>query len=202
MSDYDRDNRNSRDERSDQDDRYRSGRSRNRNRNRRKLNRLRERKLHGWGMGLYRNRRDGKIFGVSAGIADYWDVADWVVRLIFIGLFLFTGSLAIWAYVAGFLLLSPRPEDVGRRQSSLSKGRARSTAADEPANEEAFGPEMEYDERYNDYRPRRMFRYSDSASVRLARSRERLDAAVRRVEDMETYVTSRRFKLNREFSKL
>jgi phage shock protein C len=38
--------------------------------------------------------------------------------------------------------------------------------------------------------------------VRLARARERLDAAVRRVEAMESYVTSRRFKLNSELSRL
>lgn len=183
---------------------YREDRRR-RHRKQRKLSQFRERRQHGWGMGLYRNRRDGKICGVAAGLADYWDVADWVPRLLFIGAFLFTGTLAIWAYVAGFFLLSPRPEDRASR-------RRREDAADEDsvevkvdirsANEEAFGPEMEYDERYHDYRPRRMFRYSDSASVRLARARERLDAAVRRVENMESYVTSRRFKLNREFSRL
>lgn len=168
----------------------------------RKLNHLRERKRHGWGMGLYRNRRDGKICGVAAGIADYWDVADWVVRLVFIGLFLFTGTLALWGYVAGALLLSPRPEDRSRKSGKRPKARSRRAAAEEPANEEAFGPEMEYDERRHDYRPKRMFRYSDSASVRLARARERLDAAMRRVEGMETYVTSRRYKLDREFSRL
>ncbi|EAQ99333.1 PspC domain-containing protein [Congregibacter litoralis] len=160
-----------------------------------------ERKRHGWGMGLYRNRRDGKICGVAAGIADYWDVADWVVRLIFIGAFLFTGTLAIWAYVAGCLLLSPRPDDrKGRRRKRESA--EVSGAVPPSANEEAFGPEMEYDERYHDYRPKKMFRYSDSASVRLSRARERLDQALRRVEDMETYVTSRRFKLNSEISRL
>ena len=184
--------------------------------------RFKDRKRHGWGMGLYRNRREGKICGVAAGIADYWDVANWVVRLVFIGAFLFTGTLALWAYVAGYFLLSPHPDDRRQRESRRRKRRerfefgedssgefrsrrydsAREDLADQPANEEAFGPEMEYDERHGDYRPRRMFRYSDSASVRLARARERLDAAMRRVEDMESYVTSRRFKLNSEFSKL
>jgi phage shock protein C len=161
-----------------------------------------ERKRHGWGMGLYRNRREGKICGVAAGLADYWDIADWVVRLMFVGAFLFTGTLAIWAYVAACLLLSPRPEERGsrrRREEAYADAEAAEPAS---ANEEAFGPELEYDERYHDYRPRRMFRYSESASVRLARARERLDAAVRRVENMESYVTSRRFKLNSELSRL
>lgn len=184
---------------------YREDRRRSRRHRRRKVSQFRERRQHGWGMGLYRNRRDGKICGVAAGLADYWDVADWVPRLLFIGAFLFTGTLAIWAYVAGFFLLSPRPEDRGSRRRQRERGdegRDEAPAEMRSANEEAFGPEMEYDERYHDYRPRRMFRYSESASVRLARARERLDAAVRRVENMESYVTSRRFKLNREFSRL
>ncbi len=184
---------------------YRRDRRRHRRRHRRprNLSHFREGKRHGWGMGLYRNRRDGKICGVAAGLADYWDVADWVPRLLFIGAFVFTGMLAVWAYIAGCLLLSPRPEDRSRRERRDDRDNDyRDTVVEESANEEAFGPEMEYDERYHDYRPRRMFRYSESASVRLARARERLDAAVRRVEDMETYVTSRRFKLNREFSRL
>ena len=62
--------------------------------------------------------------------------------------------------------------------------------------------EMEYDERHHEHRPRKVFRYSDSSAVRLDRARERLDAALRRVEDMETYITSRRYNLNKEFSKL
>ena len=62
--------------------------------------------------------------------------------------------------------------------------------------------EMEYDERYHDYRPRKVFRYSDSSTVRLQRARERLDAALQRVQDMESYVTSRQYELNKEFSKL
>ena len=174
-------------------------------RNRNSFRYYQQRRDRGWGMGLYRNRLDGKICGVAAGIADYWDVADWVVRLLFIGAFIFTGSLAVWAYLAGFFLLSPRPEDRGRRKRSRRRSSKRQDsfdAQDMEVDEDAYAPEMEYDERYHDYRPKRMFRYSESASIRLSKARERLDAAVRRVENMETYVTSRRFNLNREFSRL
>ena len=67
---------------------------------------------------------------------------------------------------------------------------------------ESVEVEMEYDERRHHYRPRKVFNYSESSSVRLKRARERLDAALRRVEDMESYVTSRQYELNREFAKL
>ena len=175
-----------------------SGRRRRRNRRHRQhYAEFRSRRSRGWGMGLYRNRRDGKICGVAAGLADYWDIADWVVRLAFIGAFLFTGMLAVWAYIAGAILLSARPEDAGRTRADLDDD----PSGDVP-DEDPYGPEMEYDERSHHYRPRRIFRYSDSAEIRLARARERLDDALRRVEGIESYVTSRRFKLNREFSRL
>ncbi len=152
---------------------------------------FRSRRRAGWGMNLYRNTREGKIAGVAAGLADHWDIAPWVVRLMWVAGFLFTGSLALWAYLAAWIMLAPRP---ARHQED-------GAYYSEPEYEDPE-VEMEYDERYHDYRPRKVFRYSDSSSVRLQRARERLDSALRRVEDMESYVTSRRYNLNKEFSKL
>jgi len=160
---------------------------------RRKANQFRTRKNSGWGMNLYRNTREGKIAGVSAGLADHWDIAHWVVRLMWVGAFLFTGTLALWAYVGAWILLAPRPS---RRDADTQAFYADYEDLDEK------DVEMEYDERYHDYRPRKVFRYSESSSVRLQRARERLDTALRRVEDMESYVTSRQYNLNNEFSKL
>ncbi|NQY01967.1 MAG: PspC domain-containing protein [Halieaceae bacterium] len=159
---------------------------------RRNQRRFQARKGGGWGMNLYRNTREGKIAGVCAGLADHWDIAHWVVRLLWVGAFIFTGTLALWAYIGAWILLAPRP--IRRDEDSFS-------AADVEDYEEAE-IEMEYDERYHDYRPRKVFRYSEASSVRLKRARDRLDAALRRVEDMETYVTSRQYNLNKEFSKL
>ena len=149
-----------------------------------------QRKRNGWGMNLYRNTRDGKIGGVCAGLADHWDVEHWVVRLLAVIALLFTGSLAFWLYLAAWCLLSPR-----RRDADFVR------AEDEWEDDDEF-VEMEYDQRQHGYRPKKMFRYSESPGVRLERARERLDAALRRVEDMETYVTSRQYNLNEEFSKL
>ena len=153
--------------------------------------RFRSRKSAGWGMNLYRNTREGKIAGVAAGLADHWDIAPWVVRLMWVGAFLFTGTLALWAYIGAWILMAPRPTR-----------RAADGSYYEEAEYEEVEVEMEYDERHHDYRPRKVFRYSDSTSVRMQRARERLDAALRRVEDMESYVTSRQYELNKEFSRL
>jgi len=150
------------------------------------------RRRGGWGMNLYRNTSDGKIAGVCAGLADHWDVAHWVVRLTWVAAFLFTGTLALWVYLAAWILMKPRPT-----RWSLD-----SADADADAEYEEASVEMEYDERHHDYRPRKVFRYTDSSSERLKRARDRLDAALHRVQGMETYVTSRQFELNKEFSRL
>ncbi len=154
----------------------------------------RRRKANGWGMGLYRNTRKGKVAGVCAGLADYWEVETWVVRLLAIVAFLFTGSLALWAYLAGWILMAPRRKaDVYERWDD---------PVDDDMEEVEEVIEMEYDDDQHDYRPKRMFRYSDSPSERLKRARERLDAALQRVNDMESYVTSRQFQLNKKISEL
>ena len=57
--------------------------------------RFNSRKATGWGMNLFRNTRQGKIAGVAAGLADHWDIAHWVVRLLWVGAFLFTGTPGI-----------------------------------------------------------------------------------------------------------
>ena len=153
---------------------------------------FRSRKYSGWGLNLYRNTREGKVAGVCAGLADHWDIAHWVMRLIFVGALCFTGTLAIWAYIGAWILMAPRSSrrtDDGERYDDY----------DRYSYEDV---EMEYDERRHDYRPKKVFRYSDSSGVRLKRARERMDAALRRVEGMESYVTSRQYNLNKEFSKL
>ena len=153
---------------------------------------IQSRKRSGWGLNLYRNTREGKVAGVCAGLADHWDVAHWVIRLMFIVACLFTGMLAIWVYLGAWVLIAPRSS----RRNEQGDG------VDDYDTYTDGDVEMEYDERRHDYRPKKVFRYSDSGSVRLKRARERLDAALRRAEDMESYVTSRQYNLNNEFSKL
>tara|TARA_R110002072_G_scaffold51170_2_gene136955 strand:+ start:7809 stop:8333 length:525 start_codon:yes stop_codon:yes gene_type:complete len=149
------------------------------------------RRRSGWGFNLYRNTQEGVIGGVAAGLADHWDIAPWVVRLLWVGGFLFTGTLALWMYAAAWILMARRP--MRADSDGLSS---------EDLDFESVDVEMEYDERHHDYRPRKVFRYSDSSSIRLQRARERLDAALNRVENMESYVTSRQYELNKEFSRL
>jgi phage shock protein C len=50
------------------------------------------------------NRRDAKLMGVAAGLADYTGVDPLLVRLGFVALTLFTGPVMILFYVLAGLL--------------------------------------------------------------------------------------------------
>ena len=138
-------------------------------------NHFKEDKRNGWGMNLYRNKKEGMIAGVCAGLADHFEFAPWVVRLVFIGGFLFFQSLAVFAYIVAWIVISPRPK---RRDRQAQYERDESPRR----------------ERKN------MFNYSPSPSSSFRRAQERLNNTLRRVEDMEAYVTSRHYKLNKEFA--
>ena len=145
--------------------------------NRHSFRHFKRRRHSGWGMNLYRNSEDSIIAGVCAGLGDHFEIDHWVMRLIFIGAFLFTGPYTILAYVISWFMLSPR-------------------------RPEYYEEHMEYDEERRRYRPRNIFRYSDNVSTRLARANERLKDTARRVEALESYVTSKRYDFDREFSRI
>jgi len=132
------------------------------------------RKQQGWGLNLYRNKDEGYIAGVCSGLAEHFDVDNWIVRLIFIAGLIFLNNLALFAYVAAWILLAERDEN----------------------SETTY----EYDEVRHRSAPKKMFKYSDDSSIRLKRASDRLKKAVSRVENMERYVTSRKFKLDKEFA--
>lgn len=126
---------------------------------------VKQRRRSGWGMNLYRNPAEGKIAGVCAGLADHFDVAHWVMRLLFVVGFLFTGMLAVFAYFAGWYLLEPQH----RHQAEDS--RYEESSSEDASSQGRY--DREYDERHQEYRPKKMFRYSEDSSTRLRRARER-----------------------------
>ena len=59
---------------------------------------------------LYRNPEEGVLFGVCAGLADYFGVKAWQMRAAAILLFLFSAPLAIFTYLMASIFLPRRPE--------------------------------------------------------------------------------------------
>ena len=58
---------------------------------------------------LYKSRRDRKISGVCGGIAEYFSIDPTLVRLVTVGIALFTAGTAIVAYVACVFIVPDEP---------------------------------------------------------------------------------------------
>ena len=118
---------------------------------------------------LYKDPRRGKIMGVCAGIADYFDIKVGVVRFLTVITALVTGIwfVVIAYFVLGFTL-SPKPRDLY-----------------EDDKEEEFWKQTRKAPDYSAAELRRRFRDVE-----------------RRTAEMEAYMTSKRFKLERELNAL
>ncbi|WP_096086339.1 envelope stress response membrane protein PspC [Agaribacterium haliotis] len=134
-------------------------------------------RANGYGMNLYRNTQKNWLGGVCAGVADHFDIDANIVRVIFIAALVLTGSAAFWLYIIAWVVLAPRPR-------------------------KAPQVEMEYDENERCYRKKNMFRYQASAPDRLHKAQQRLDRLAQRIANVEAYVTSNKYKLNKEFKDL
>ena len=97
---------------------------------------------------------------------------------------MFTGSLAFWLYVIAWITSASKAS----RWSELPR--------------EEVEIETEYDEDRHTYRRKTVFRYTDAPAKRVRKAKERVARAADRIEAMERYVTSRKYDLNREFSRL
>lgn len=112
---------------------------------------------------LYKDPVNGVIFGVCAGIADYFDLNRSVVRLVaFLGLLLFTPT-AFFLYIGAAFILK-------KKSSTL------------------------YDSEEKASFWRKMRRSPRETSTKLRRRFLHLD---RRLQQMEAYVTSPRFQIDR-----
>lgn len=61
---------------------------------------------------LYRDPQNGKITGVCAGLAEYFDIEVWLVRILAVSAFLLgMGFFVIIAYIAASLILEKMPEE-------------------------------------------------------------------------------------------
>lgn len=127
------------------------------------------------GRQLYRDPVNGKITGVCAGLADYFGLEIWLVRILVVTAALLGGSfLVIVAYVAFTLMLEKQPHDYQQSVKTSQEHKIKSKAWQAGQTPDRF----------------------------LAKIDEELDGVDKRVRAMEAYVTSETFKVNRAFNKL
>ncbi|MFQ2645818.1 envelope stress response membrane protein PspC [Aeromonas caviae] len=127
------------------------------------------------GRNLYRDPQRGKIAGVCAGLAEYFGVETWIVRLLAISGLIFAGFITFTAYIAAWFLLDKKPVTL-YSQEDVEFAEVRMKA--------------------------RSWQSGVTPHQALARIGQELDALEPRVQRIEKLVTSKEFTLQREFSKL
>lgn len=124
---------------------------------------------------LYRDPQKGKIAGVCAGLADYFGVETWIVRLLAISGLIFAGFIVFTAYIAAWFLLDKKPVTLyGEKDAEFSELRMKA----------------------------RSWQAGVTPHQALGRIAQELDALEPRLQQMEKLVTSKEFNLQREFRKL
>ncbi|MDX1268330.1 MAG: envelope stress response membrane protein PspC [Oceanisphaera sp.] len=118
---------------------------------------------------LYRDKRNGKLGGVCAGIARKAEVEPWLVRVLALTGLVFASFLTFVLYIAAWLLLEDRPEAEEVEQSHVKTAGWQSGLSPQEA---------------------------------LTRLDSRLQQLNGRVAKMEQLLTSREFRLRREFNDL
>ena len=63
------------------------------------------------GKKLYRNKKEEKIAGVCAGLAEYFNIDVTIIRLIWV-LFVLCAGSGILAYIACALVFPEKPDDI------------------------------------------------------------------------------------------
>ncbi|WP_019615060.1 envelope stress response membrane protein PspC [Psychromonas ossibalaenae] len=123
---------------------------------------------------LYRDPKNAKLGGVCAGIAEYFSVEIWLVRLIVVSAFLFSaGLLVIIAYIAAYFISNKMPEKREWRQSIYQAHNIK----------------------------KKSWQAGRSAEQILENVSREFEDMDKNIQQMEAYVTSFDFKMNREFTK-
>lgn len=145
---------------------------------------------------LYRDPENGKVAGVCSGIAQYFGIETWLVRILTVtSFFLLAGPFVFVAYVACWFIMDKKPgktgmaagEALARSVINQGKGWRNSNASNQEKPIEVKNKIWQAGEP-----PKQAFH---DIQLRFRRAEERL-------RDVEKYVTSKEFQLNRELNRL
>lgn len=141
---------------------------------------------------LYRNAENGKIAGVCSGLADYFGIETWLVRILTVtAFFLLAGTFVFVSYIAAWFILDKKPKGEFVDNSATfsihsGKGwRNGHSQSDTPVSLKT-----------------KVWQAGTPPKQVLNELRSKFVQSELKLRDMEKYVTSREFQLKREFSRL
>ncbi len=137
---------------------------------------------------LYKDPDQAKICGVCAGVADFFGLEKWLVRIIAVSFFLFSGGTVVVAYFVASFILDVKPGSKSTKGCFGEERRKQKQNADEDAKYKASVKEV--------------WSRSQSPSNALQRAETKFETMENRLQGMETYVTSKKYQLDKEFETL
>ena len=166
---------------------------------------------------IYRNERNKRIAGVCAGIADYFEVSAFSVRLVtLLSLFVF-GPFTFWAYIVCWIVFDPDPllDDNSRYQRRMERRRRRQSRrqrraekratreAARDAHQQTADPidQTPWDED-PDYDPTAEFFESEQDGYSKSESTRVFSDLEQRLREIEAYMTSKRFRLHCQINRI
>lgn len=142
---------------------------------------------------LYRDYSNRRIAGVCAGIAEYFGIETWLVRILTVtGFFLLAGPFVLVSYVACWFILDKKPllDDMQDDVEHAHTGKGwKNTAQPAPTSHKV---EVKT----------KVWQAGEPPKRALHDIMKSFNDAESKLRKLETYVTSREFQLNREISRL
>lgn len=146
---------------------------------------------------LYRNTNDGKLFGVCAGIADYFGWETWLVRILIVSAVLFGMPFLILGYFAAWFILDESPEK--HEKTQFNKDGETESRYTKHANKSTKGRDVSND---SIKVKARIWQSGEPPKQALYDIRRKFRSLERKLQGMEQYVTSAEFTVSREINKL
>lgn len=153
---------------------------------------------------IYRIKSEGKIAGVCAGIADYFGMEAWLVRILTITAFLLlAGPFVLVGYVALWLILDDKIPTAS--SSGAYKGKGYSNHAQSVQSAEYAGKGFKnsiLDDHHKVEVKSKVWQAGVPPRQAFIDIKQQYDTVENKLRKLESYVTSKEFELNREISRL
>lgn len=155
---------------------------------------------------LYRIKSEGKIAGVCAGIADYFGIETWLVRILTVTAFLLlAGPFILVAYVAMWFILDEKKPGSASNDFShkgfVNKEGAGLGARGNSYTGKGFKNSAE-DGSHKVEVKSKVWQSGVPPRQAFIDIKQRYTSVENKLRMLESYVTSKEFQLNRELSRL
>lgn len=156
---------------------------------------------------LTRDKKKGKIAGVCAGVAEYFVIETWLVRILTVTAFLLGASpFVVVAYVAAWFILDEKPQTSTYKGQGFSHKGFVNQAQNGTTTKPPFGgkghvnPDAE--EHHKVEVKAKVWQAGLPPRQAFMDIKQRYTVVEEKLRRLESYVTSNEFQLNREINRL